>query len=62
VLDTYAETRASLNGSEDGKAGLLVAAARYGIPVISTAAKDRGRDIAMQGRTHAERHRGELIE
>ena len=62
VLDTYAETRASLNGSEDGKAGLLVAAARYGIPVISTAAKDRGRDIAMQGRTHAEQHRGELLE
>jgi hypothetical protein len=47
VLDTYAETRAARNGLEDGKANLLVAASRYGIPTISTAAKDAGRAIAM---------------
>jgi hypothetical protein len=39
--------RAARNGLEDGKANLLVAASRYGIPTISTAAKDAGRAIAM---------------
>ena len=48
VLDTYAETRASHNGFDDGKAGLLIAASRYGIPTISSAAKDAGRDIAIK--------------
>jgi DNA polymerase I len=61
VLDTYAETRAARNGLDDGKAGLLVAASRYGIPTISTAAKDAGRQIAKQGRDHAEQHKSELI-
>ena len=62
VLDTYAEARATLNGLDDGKSGLLMVAARYGVPVISTAAKDYGRQIAMQGREYAEQHKAELLE
>jgi hypothetical protein len=61
VLDTYAETRASRNGLDDGKAGLLVAASRYGIPTISSAAKHAGRDIAIQGRAHAEQYKADLV-
>jgi DNA polymerase-1 len=61
VLDTYAESRALLNGLAYGKAGLLEIASRYGIPTISTAAKDAGRAIAMQGRAYAERHKAELL-
>jgi DNA polymerase I len=62
VLDTLAEARANLNGLADGKSGLLAVASRYGIPVISTAAKDYGRQIAMQGRKVAEQHKDELLE
>ena len=62
VLDTYAEARANLNGAEYGKDGLLMVAARYGLPVITTAAKEEGRMIAMQGRAYAEGRKTELIE
>jgi hypothetical protein len=62
VLDTYAEARANLNGLDDGKSGLLAVAAHYGIRTISSAAKDYGRGIAMQGRAYAEQHKAELLE
>jgi hypothetical protein len=61
TLCTYAETRAALNGSADGKAGLLVAAQRFRVPTITAADKDFGREIAKRGRAHADHHRGELF-
>ena len=53
--------QSSFNGKPFQKAGLLEAAARLGIPTISSAAKAAGREIAMQGRAFAEQHREELI-
>ena len=61
VLDTYAEARANFNGLADGKSGLLVVAAHYGIPIIDAAAKEHGRNIAKQGRANAEQHKDALI-
>jgi DNA polymerase I len=62
VFDTYATYRALKNGFDmDRSASLLAACSRYGIPTISSAAKARGRDIAIQGRAHAERHKEELL-
>ncbi len=61
VLDTYVEIKAAFNGKPFSKAGLLDAAARLGIPTISSAAKAAGRAIAMQGRAFAEQHREELL-
>ena len=61
VIDTYVEIKAAFNGKPFQKAGLLEAAARLGIPTISSAAKAAGREIAMQGRAFAEQHREELI-
>ena len=49
VFDTYATYRALKNGFDmDRSASLLAACSRYGIPTISSAAKARGRDIAIQ--------------
>ena len=48
VLDTYVEIKAAFNGKPFQKAGLLEAAARLGIPTITSAAKAAGREIAMQ--------------
>jgi DNA polymerase-1 len=62
VIDTYVEIRASFNGKQYQRAGLLEAAARLGIPTITAAAKEAGRAIAMQGRAYAEQHKEELIE
>ena len=62
VLDTYASFRCLKNGSDvDRGASLLVAASRYNIPTITSAAKAAGREIAIKGRAHAEGHREELL-
>jgi DNA polymerase I len=62
VMDTYASFRCLKNGTDvDRGASLLVAASRYNIATIAAAAKDAGREIAMQGRAHAEQQRERLI-
>jgi DNA polymerase-1 len=62
ILDTYAIFRCLKNGTDvDRGASLLAAAARYGIATITSAAKSEGRSIAIMGRTHAEKHKAELI-
>jgi len=62
VIDTYVCTRARFNGHPYQRAGLLEAAARFGVPTIGASAKIAGREIAMAGRAYAEQHRAELIE
>jgi DNA polymerase-1 len=62
VLDTWASYRTLKNGRSTAfKAGLLDAAAAYGIHTLSTAAKEAGRAIAMQGRAYAETQKDRLI-
>ena len=61
VIDTYAEVRALRNGLPDGKAGLLMAAARYGIATISKAAKDAGRELAQRGGPWSEEEQTRLL-
>jgi DNA polymerase I len=61
VLDTYVEVRAESNGWPFQKAGLLEAAARLGIPTITSDLKEHGRSIAIAGRAHAEQHKDELM-
>jgi hypothetical protein len=62
VIDTYASFRCLKNGTDVVRsASLLVAASRYDIPTITSAAKQAGRDIAIQGRVYAEQHRERLL-
>jgi len=62
VLDTYASFRCLKNGTGiDRNASLLVAASKYGIKTVTSAAKEEGRGIAIRGREYAEQHKDRLI-